>query len=157
MNYIFEEKVYIPFIFVLISLVVLVFMIYLLIFPSSIPEENPPFWLLGLICLILIFTIVNFSYLKIVVDEQKILVNFGLFKKRIWIKNIEKLEFQKVSFLKFGGYGLRFSRDKVMGFVAQGGVGIQFIDKNDQKKYFISTQKAEQLIDILINYGAKKA
>ena len=157
MNKIYEEKIYLPLIFILMTLGILGYLIYLFFFTIDLNQEQMPKVIVLFVMMVLLFTVFNFTRLDITMDENILRFRFGLFKREIYIKNIEKLGASKNSFMKFGGYGLRFSRDKVMGFVSGGGHGIEFIDKHQNKKYFLTTHNSDQLIALLLSYGAKKA
>jgi hypothetical protein len=153
MNYIYNEKIYLPYVFLLISIFVIGIVVYSW-FDTGFDKET--IIVSGIAIVAVLFSTINFSRLDISATENVLQFRFGLFKKQVYIKNITNLEKEKLSFMKFGGYGIRFGRGKILGYVARGGEGIQFVDTKDNKKYFVSSEKSDELISLLVNYGAKR-
>jgi hypothetical protein len=69
---------------------------------------------------------------------------------------LQEITVTKYSFINFGGYGIRYGRQRTLGFIARGGQGISFVEAVSRKKYYISTSSPEKILTLLMQYGAEK-
>lgn len=155
MDCVYEEKQKTHVIFIIISTIVIVILAAQLILFDEIRNETSTVIIFAAIMAFLIFISYNFYSLKICLSENELEVGFGLFKKKFYIKNMSNVRVEKYKFTNYGGYGIRFGRDKSRGFCAKGGQGIKFFDAHYSKEFFFTTDNVEQLLTLLKNYGAK--
>jgi len=155
MNHVYREKIYLPLVFLLISLAVIVVLIVAWIQGDFIQDKV--FAVISICTMIaVLFSTLNFGCLEIRATETLLKFRFGLFKKEVFIKNIVELKVEKFSVARFGGYGLRIGKGNILGYIAKSSQGIEFKNSNSNKKYFLSTNNADELFNILVTYGAKK-
>lgn len=156
MNYIYEEKQSVSPIFTVISVAVIILLIFQLIFVESARQDKAFLIIAPVIIILMLVVAINFSLLKIKLTESILGIGFGLFKKKFYIKNLQQVEIADYKFSNYGGYGIRFGRDKSKGFIARGGQGIKFLDTASNKIFYFSTNSPEQIFNLLLNYGAQK-
>jgi hypothetical protein len=97
----------------------------------------------------LIFVLVNFFHLKIKVYENKIVFYFGIFNKIIYFSEISDVRTQGYNFWKYWGWGIRWNPfDKSRAWVTRSGIGI--VIKISEKEYFLSSNNAIQLKDVIL-------
>jgi len=110
--------------------------------------------IVSIIFAVLIFVLVSFFHLKIKVYEDKIVFYFGIFGKIIYFTEIESVEVKKYDFWKYWGWGIRWNPfDKSRAWVTRSGIGI--VIKISEKEYFLSSNNAIQLKDIILQRLSK--
>lgn len=101
--------------------------------------------LIAVLILLVLGTLVSFRALKIMVTEDRLIFGFGGWRKRIFLKNIEKIEIAKYRFNVYWGYGIRWGWDGSIGFIPRGGRGIKIWVKEKRWPYFIISNNPEEL------------
>ncbi|MFA6537094.1 MAG: hypothetical protein WCT18_01710 [Patescibacteria group bacterium] len=96
-----------------------------------------------------ILVFLNFRELTVSVENNQLILAFGVFRKKIWIGEIAKIEESEYQFRNYNGYGIRFGRDKTIGYVPCGGKGLKIFFKNSKKQIFFITKRAEELKQML--------
>lgn len=102
---------------------------------------------LVIIALINIFFIINFYQIKFRVTNEGLEFGYGIFKNKVSKNNIESISIDN-SKSNFFGYGIRFNKDKTIGFVAKHGNGLKIVYK-DQRKFFITMNSPREALDII--------
>ncbi|MBI5077380.1 hypothetical protein HZB94_03285 [Candidatus Falkowbacteria bacterium] len=87
----------------------------------------------------------SFKALNISVNETQLIFGFGVFSKRIYLKNIEKIEIADYKFTNYWGYGIRFGFDGSIGYIPRAGRGIKIFVKDKRWPYFIISAKPDEL------------
>ncbi|NQT49270.1 hypothetical protein HQ571_01100 [Candidatus Kuenenbacteria bacterium] len=155
MNIIYKEKV--P-TYVFVTAILLITCIILLIILMSQLTSKPIVLDLGgkvILLIVLIFNIVVLFYFRelvIIVTESRILFGFGKFRKKFYTGNIESIEIDDYKFSNYLGYGIRYGRDKSIGYVPRGGKGLRMKFKNEKRIYFFSTDRPDELKLLLEKY-----
>jgi len=156
MDYIYEEKQPMVRIFMIINVVVIVVLLWVIY--SSYQSGDLPFIAIainGFVIVLLLFIMINFSALKIRLTSEQLHFSFGMFKKKIYIKNMGNLKVTDYKFHRFGGFGVRKSFTGITGFIARPGKGIEFLETHLNKKIYLSTDNPDELFALLQQYGAK--
>lgn len=92
----------------------------------------------------------SFRKLSIVVTDQQIIFGFGRFRQRKLLVHVERVEIGEYKFSNYLGYGIRFGRDKTIGYVPCGGKGLKIKFANDKREYFLITSQVETLKKVLL-------
>ncbi len=139
-----QQKTYLivvlAFIFVAAGLVVFV------LSPSQIITLQTKFILL-IVALVDLTLFWSFSKLTITVTTECIQIAFGIFRKKIQLKDIKDCLIEDYQKSRYMGYGIRFGRDKSVGYVARGGRGIRLVMEG--KDHFFSSESPEPLVALL--------
>ena len=85
----------------------------------------------------------SFSELNIKLTNKYIQFGFGGFKKRINLDQIKDCLVEDYAKENFFGYGIRFSKNKSIGYIARGGRGVRL--KMEVRDYYISSGNPEKL------------
>ena len=151
---VYEERIVskvIAIIFLLITVLMLMLFLYLL----SLPGEETGWAILFYLILIviLIFIGVNFSVFTIRVTPDNLLLYFGIFKKRIDWRVIEKCEIVNIPWTKFGGIGIRISRiegNMTLAYIVEKAPKVALYLKGQKYKMLVfSTNRPEELLNII--------
>ncbi|MCD4704966.1 hypothetical protein K8R66_02715 [bacterium] len=127
-----------------IYLILAILLLILIIF-KELPEMTKI--ILGVVLLIDILIFKFFYELTFRITNQGLEFGFGIFKNKVARNNIESVLIDS-SKNNFFGYGIRFGKDKTMGFIAKSSKGLRVIFK-DQRKFFITMNNPEEALDIL--------
>jgi hypothetical protein len=95
----------------------------------------------------------SFSKLTIKITSEYLQIGFGVFKRKILIKDINNVKVEDYNKSIYLGYGIRLGRDKSIGFIARAGRGIKL--KVIPRDLFFSSNYPEQiklLIESRIKY-----
>jgi len=153
MSLIYQEKQPTYKIFAGISLAVTLILLGI-IYSNFKYNNNEIGWpILALLVVIMIFNILilfSFYELNIKVTEHEICFGFGPFKKKFDLQKIKSCEMGKYSFKNYLGFGIRFGRDRTVGYVARALPGIRLEIDGQTRKFFITSKNAEY-INQLIN------
>jgi len=90
---------------------------------------------------------INFYQVKFRVTNEGLEFGYGIFKNKVSKNNIESVLIDN-SKNNFFGYGIRFSKDKTIGFISKAGDGLMIIFK-DQRKFFITMNNPREALDII--------
>ncbi len=151
---VYEERIVskvIAITFLLITVLMLILFIYLL----SLPGEGTGWVVLFYLILIviLIFIGVNFSVFTIRVTPDNLLLYFGIFKKRIDWRAIEKCEIVNIPWTKFGGIGIRISKiegNMALAYIVEKAPKIILYLRGQKYKMLIfSTKRPDELLNII--------
>jgi len=96
-----------------------------------------------------VLVLVSFQELTISLDEQYLIFGFMKFRKRILRSKIRKIELQHYDFRNYLGYGIRFGRDKTIGYCPRGGKGLKITVEGERREIFFVTNRPEELKSIL--------
>ena len=155
MNIIYKEKV--P-TYAFVTAILLVTCLILLIILMSQFTSKPIALDFGgkiILLIVLIFNVIVLFYfreLTITVTESRILFGFGRFRKKFYTGNIESIKVDEYKFSNYLGYGIRYGRDKSIGYVPRGGKGLRMKFKNEKRAYFFSTARPDELKLLLEKY-----
>jgi len=103
-----------------------------------------------ILTIVLLVDIVFFKSLyelKFRVTSEGLGFGYGLLKNKFSKENIESVLIDN-SKGNFFGYGIRFSKDKTMGFIAKHGEGLRVILK-DGRNFFITMNNPQEALDII--------
>ncbi len=103
--------------------------------------------ILGVIFLVDIFIFRSFYELKFKITSEGLEFGYGFFKSKI-AKNDLKSIIIDTSKGNFFGYGVRFNRHRIMGYIARTGDGLM-IETKKNKKFFVTINDPEQALQII--------
>lgn len=145
---IYQEKQTTYPIFYLLLFLELPLIIYAIFFGFQQKEYSFSCLLLGIMA-ILVFSLINFFFLKLKVNDKKLVVSFGLFFKNLDLKEIKSVVVQNYNFWNYWGFGIRWNPlDNSRAWVARAGKGLVVKTKN--REYFFSTKTPEKLKNLLL-------
>ncbi|MBT5503456.1 hypothetical protein HN858_01105 [Candidatus Falkowbacteria bacterium] len=136
------------------AILVITCLIFLIILMSQYTDkpialDNASKTVLAIILLLNVFILASFRELNIKVSDTHLIFGFMKFRKRILISKIKKIEFSEYKFQNYLGYGIRFGRDKTVGYVPRGGKGLVITVAGQRRPYFFVTNRPEELKAIL--------
>ena len=146
METIYREKQKTYLIVVSIYIIVALFLLSLIFLPQFFNFSQAS--LLTRIILIII-TVVDlilfwsFAELKVKLTFDTLEFGFGVFRKKMSLKEIQNCSVEDFDIKRYSGYGIRLGRDKSIGYIARGGRGVRL--KTLNRDYFISSDSPEQL------------
>jgi len=91
----------------------------------------------------------SFSQLTVSLKEDFLEFRFGIFKKRLAYNQILEISVGDYDRKIFLGYGIRFGRDKSIGYIARGGRGVKI--KTPLRDYYFSSDNPEAIIKLVRN------
>ena len=101
---------------------------------------------------VLVFVIINFTMLSISVASAGIEFRYGLFAKRLRFDQIRSVEAKEYEWLRYGGWGLRWStggrRAWNMPFLRTG-VAISAAEGGREREYYVTSRKPEELARVI--------
>ena len=107
---------------------------------------------MSLAVVVMVFVIINFTMLSIAVSTAGIEFRYGLFAKRLRFDQIRAVETRNYEWLRYGGWGLRWStggrRAWNMPFVNTG-VRIEAGENGKEREYYVTSRNAEELARVL--------
>jgi hypothetical protein len=142
------QKTY--FIVIVIYIVAAVFLLGLVFWPQA---YNIAQTSLAAKIVLMIATVVDlilfwsFSQLTVSLREDFLEFRFGIFKKRISYNQIREISVSDYDKKNFLGYGIRFGRDKSVGYIARGGRGVKI--KTPLRDYYFSADNPEEIIKLV--------
>lgn len=151
-NNLFEEKVSTVLILSILMGLSFIVLVWLIVAPFLGYQMNISTTTQIILSVILVFDVLIllcFRVLKIGLTEEKLTFGFGIFKRNIFLKDIEKVEIGEYAFNNYWGYGIRFGRDRSQGYVPRGGKGVRIYLKDNKTTFFISSARAEELVSML--------
>lgn len=134
------------------AVLMLIIMVYVLTIE---PVDEEPYLYLLFITMFLLFVILGliFGRLVIRVDYQKVMVGFGVIKKKIPLENITEVYLDETSALKYGGAGIRTTRlegEWVMAYIIVGGPRVVLkLNEGRFKRFVFSTKNPEEVINVI--------
>ena len=95
-----------------------------------------------------------FSHVRTTVTEQLVHIQLGLFGPKIPIEAITKVEVEKYDWKKYGGWGIKRSRDGTWAYSVPGGKGealrVEYRDdKGKERKVVVSADNAAELVEAI--------
>lgn len=145
-NVIYQEQQKTYLIVILAFILVALGLLALVLFPKESMTQQAKYILL-IVAVIDLLLFWSFSQLSIKVTTEYLQLGFGIFKKKIQLKDIEDCWVEEYKKSIYMGYGIRFGKDKSVGYIARGGRGIRL--KMKPRDYFFSTDSPEQLVALL--------
>lgn len=133
-----------------IYFIVFLILLLLIINPRGLNLPNIPRVskiILGLVLLVDLAIFKSFYELFFRVTSDGLEFGYGFFKRKITKDNIESVLIDN-SKGNFFGYGIRFGKDKTMGFIARTGSGLRVITK-DKRKFFVTMNNPEETLSII--------
>lgn len=146
--YLEQQRTY--FILVVIFVIIALFLLGIVLFPGLFHQQKISLLFKIILLIATIIDLVmfwSFSKLTIKITSEYLQIGFGMFKKKILLKQISEMrveDYQKSNYL---GYGIRLGRDKSIGYIARGGRGVRLIMK--PRDYFFSSDNPEQIQSLL--------
>jgi hypothetical protein len=150
MYIIHEQKQRSSIIVILIYIISSIILLLVVINPRflSLPELTKVSRIVLIIVLLIdIFFLESFYELKFKITNEGLEFGYGLLKNKISKNSIKSISIYS-SKGNFFGYGIRFNKSKVMGFIAQHGEGLEITHK-DQRKFFITMNNPQEALDII--------
>jgi hypothetical protein len=154
-DYIYEEKVFAKIIGGMlgaVTVMMVIILIWQVMFTSLDEVEWLPILFITMFFLFLFLTL-TFSRLIIRVSFQGVTVSFGIIKKSIPWENIEGIEIDETSAIKYGGAGIRTARIKgewVLVYNVIGGPRCALRLKEGRFKRFVfSTKNPEEVVNVI--------
>ena len=96
-------------------LIISLFFLFLILYQVYIGPlgNNPaPNWVLTIIFLVFLFLSYNFIRLINQITPEFLIISYGIIKHKIVLDTIEDIKLNESSFLKYGGWGIRFGNLK---------------------------------------------
>ena len=152
---IYEEKIFAKIIGGLLGAVsVVMFIIFVYqVLVEPLEDEQWATWLFFIIFLAMLILTAIFARLIIRITYQGISVGFGIVKKRIPWENIEDIDIDKTSAIKYGGAGIRMSRIKGEWVLVYNVIGgprcVLKLKEGKFKKFVFSTKNPEEIVNVV--------
>lgn len=149
-NVIYEEQQKTYFILVVVFIIIAVLLLAIVLFPESFSKQPMPQFTKIVLLIVTIVDLLlfwSFSQLTIKLTNNYLQIGFGIFKKKIPLPSINGCLVEDYKKSVYLGYGIRFGRDKSIGYIARGGRGIRL--KMKPRDYYFSTDSPEQ-IEVLL-------
>lgn len=102
----------------------------------------------GAAALALLFALVNFTNLSVAVTDANLHFAFGVFNKRVALSSISEVEAKDYSWVKYGGWGIRWAPKGGWAWSVPGakrGVLVHVAHKGRVRLYFISSRMPEDV------------
>ena len=131
------------------SIIVIYLLLAVLLLVALIFKELPKITKIVLV-IVLVVDVLFFKFfyeLKFRVTNEGLEFGFGFFKNKVtkdFIKSV-LIDNSKGSFF---GYGIRFNKNKTMGFIAKHGDGLKIVFKDD-RSFFITIDRPQEALDII--------
>ncbi len=137
---------------IITSIYIITFIVLLLVIinPSFLKLPDLPKVSRIVLIVVLLVDIVFFRSLyelKFRVTSEGLEFGYGLFKNKVVKENIGSVLIDS-SKGNFFGYGIRFGKDKTIGFIARSGSGLRIIFK-DQRRFFVTMNNPEEALNII--------
>src|SRR6056297_723894 len=152
MNVLFKEKVGTYYIITVLVLLTSLFFIILLasqFTEHAVPLNTPTKVIVAVVLILDLIVLVAFRPMTITVTDKMLIFGYGRFTKKFYLANIEKVEVGEYKFSNYLGYGIRYGRDKTIGYTPRGGQGLRISVKNEKKDYFFITDHAQELKSLI--------
>ncbi len=115
--------------------------------------EPLPNWFCLMMAVILLAITINFSRMKIKIDNEGIFIIYGVIKKKIPWKNVKDFSLDEGSPVKYGGWGIRFWRVKgnfrFIYNIAAGDRIVISLKSSFVKEIVFSTKNPEKVMKII--------
>ena len=150
MEIIYQENQKTYFILTVIYIIIAVLILALILFPDYLLQKSLAPGVKVILLIVAIIDIIlfwSFSQLSIKLTSEYLQIGFGIFKKKISFTEIKDVLVQDYQKSIYFGYGIRFGKDKSIGYIARAGRGIRL--KMDKRDYFFSTDNPEQLQNLI--------
>jgi len=144
MYIIHEQKQKSNFLIISIYIVVLIFLLFRLIRDDL--SLGSKLILIVLLLVDIIFFI-SFYQVKFRVTNKGLEFGYGILKNKVAKGNIQEVLIDNSKGIFFG-YGISFSKDKTIGFIAKAGDGLRVIFK-DQRQFFITMNNPEEALNVI--------
>ena len=117
---------------------------------SGFPLGNSPIATWGFVSLAVLFLVVAivFAHLTIDVDQKRIRLRLGLFRKEIPLDDVSGAVPDRPKARTYPGLGLRFGTDGSMAFITSFGEGVK-VSRREGSPVVFSTHHATQVIQII--------
>jgi len=143
-----QQKTY--FVLIAVFVIIAVFLLAIVLFPGPLHQRTDSQLLKITLLIVTVVDLMmfwSFSKLTIKITAEYLQLGFGIFKRRILFEQIIKVTVEDYQKLNYLGYGIRFGRDKSIGYIARGGRGVRLIMK--PRDYFFSSDRPEQIQSLL--------
>ena len=162
MQILYQEKlssIWITLIFLIISLFFL-FLILYQVYIGPLGNNPAPNWVLTIIFLVFLFLSYNFIRLINQITPEFLIISYGIIKHKIALDTIEDIKLNESSFLKYGGWGIRFGRSegkRYLAYTIPGASNLTLqLNKGRFRKVIFSTKNPDKLINIINEQVAEK-
>jgi hypothetical protein len=92
-----------------------------------------------------IFLFINFRRLSVRITRERIIVSFGLIRKKIMIDDVASVESEEATLWKYAGFGIRYSGDGSLAFIASPGKAMR-IESKSGRPFVFSTRSQDKVI-----------
>ena len=117
----------------------------------AVQREPLLLWLYVVMDLFFIVMMLNFRKMLIRINDGKLVVSFGLIKKKVKLEDIRKCEVINASLSVYTGMGVRYGGDGSLGFVPRLGKAIR-LSFEKGRAFVFSTNESEKLLAVLHQY-----
>jgi len=108
-------------------------------------------WLYIFMDLFFIIMLLNFRKMRITIDQETLMVSFGLIKKNIKLVDIQACEAINATLGVFTGMGIRYGGDGSLAYLPRLGAAIK-LELTTGRPFVFSTNNREQVLEILNQY-----
>ena len=102
------------------------------------------------VLLFALFSVMNFSRLRIRVTAERITFGFGVFRWHVRWRDVVRVSTRPYIFLRFLGWGIRLDWRGTIGFIARSSMGVQL--ETPHIKYFVSTNHPQEICELAQRY-----
>src|SRR3989338_8625299 len=89
----------------------------------------------------------SFAELKVKLTFDALEFGFGIFRKKLPLREVKSCLIEDYDIKRYFGYGIRLGSDKSIGYVARSGRGVRL--KTAGRDYFLTSDSPEQLCNEL--------
>ena len=160
MERIFQEKIPTYYFITIILIVTCLIMAALLLsqfLTSAVPMNLATKIVVAVVLVLEITVFVSFRELQIELTSETLTFGFGKFKKKINLTEIESIAVEDYKFSNYFGYGIRYGRDRSIGYIPRAGLGLRINLKNGKSDYYFISTKAEELKSMIDQYKKQSA
>ena len=155
MKYVYRERLFMAPFFTIVNVIVLALLVRAA-FKFFSGGHFLAFSLLSLAIVFLLFVGVNFIFLVIKVTTTELSFRFGVFRVKLFIKNLTGVTVSKFDLGRFKGYGIKNDSSGNKCFSTATPEGLEFFDKFSKRRIYISSNQPNELLTILVKYGASQ-
>lgn len=158
MEKIFQEKIPTYYFITVVLIVTCLIMAALLLsqfLTSAVPMNLATKIIIAVVLALEIIVFISFRELQIELTSETLTFGFGKFKKKINLTEIESVAVEDYKFSNYFGYGIRYGRDRSIGYIPRAGLGIRIKLKNGKSDYYVISTRAEELKK-MIEQGKKQ-
>ncbi len=117
----------------------------------AVQKEPLLLWFYIIMDLFFIVMMLNFRRMTIKIEDGKLVVSFGVIKKKVKLEDIRKCEVINASLQVYTGMGVRYGGDGSLGFLPRLGEAVK-LSFAKGRAFVFSTNEREKLLAVLHQY-----